>query len=157
MTLHYRKAGIRFLYPENWRITDEQLDSSPLSVSVQSPESGFWQLMVYDPHVEPRSLVEQVLTSMRAEYEGVESAVIHDQFADVESLGYDMCFYCLDFLVNARALATRALGKTLLILWQAEDREFDRLEPVFRAITLSLLNRRLGSARRVAGGGEREE
>ena len=98
--------------------------------------------MIYESPMEPRSLLDQVLTSMQAEYEGVESAVIHDQFADVESLGYDMCFYCLDFLVNARALAAQARGKTILILWQAEDREFDRLEPVFRAMTISLLGRR---------------
>ena len=157
MTVHYQKSGIRFLYPENWQITDEQLDASPLSVSVQSPDSAFWQLMIYESPMEPRSLLDQVLTSMQAEYEGVESAVIHDQFADVESLGYDMCFYCLDFLVNARALAAQARGKTILVLWQAEDREFDRLEPVFRAMTISLLGRRSESAPQPNGDDEHDK
>lgn len=139
MTACYEKSGIRFLYPENWQITDEQLLDSPLSVSVQSPDSGFWSLMVYDPGTEPSKLVEQVLQSMRGEYDGVESSLAFEQFEDVESMGYDMCFYCLDFIVNAKALAARARGKTLLIMWQAEDREYERLEPVFRAITTSLL------------------
>jgi hypothetical protein len=79
---------------------------------------------------------------MREEYEGLETLEVSERLAGVDSSGCDMCFYCLDFLVNARVLATRALGKTLLILWQAEDREFDQLEPVFRAITISLLQSR---------------
>jgi hypothetical protein len=139
MTCCYDKSGIRFLYPANWQISDEEVDGNGLSVSVQSPDSAFWSLTVYDPGTEPRTLVEAVLTSMRGEYEEVEASVIHERFADSEWLGYEMCFYCLDFLVNSKVMATRAIGKTLLIIWQAEDREFDQLEPVFRAITLSLL------------------
>ena len=139
MTACYERSGIRFLYPENWEITEEQLLDDPKSVTVQSPASGFWSLMVYDLETEPQTLVEQVLESMRGEYEGLECSVIRDRFADVDSLGYEMCFYCLDFIVDARALAARARGKTLLLIWQAEDREFEQLEPVFRAMTISLL------------------
>lgn len=139
MTACYEKSGIRFLYPESWEITDEQLFDDPRSVSVQSPSSAFWSLMVYDLETEPQALVDQVLESMRGEYEELECSVVRDQFADVDSLGYEMCFYCLDFIVNARTFAVRARGRTLLFLWQAEDREFDQMEPVFRAMTVSLL------------------
>ena len=112
--------------------------------------------MVYESPMEPRSLLDQVLTSMQAEYEGVESAVIHDQFADVESLGYDMCFYCLDFS-STLVPSHPGTGKTILILWQAEDREFDRLEPVFRAMTISLLGRRSESTPQPNGDDEHDE
>jgi hypothetical protein len=139
MTACYEKLGIRFLYPENWKVADEQFDESPHSVSVESPDSGFWSLLVYDEEIDPRALLEQVLESMCEEYEGVESSLVSEQFDDVESLGYDMYFCCLDFIVNSRALAFRAGGKTLLMMWQAEDREFEQLEPVFRAITISLI------------------
>jgi hypothetical protein len=51
-----------------------------------------------------------------------------------------MFFYCLDFLISARAFAMKAgTGQVLLMLWQAEDRDFTNYEPVFRAITISLL------------------
>jgi hypothetical protein len=139
MTACYERSGIRFLYPENWRVTDEQLNDSPLSVSVESPDTGFWTLMVYDAGIDPDALIAQVLESMEDEYEGVESSAIVDRFDDVESTGCDMLFYCLDLVVNSRAFSARARGKTLLILWQAEDREFEELEPVFRAITTSVL------------------
>jgi hypothetical protein len=140
MTACYDKSGIRFLYPENWQITDEEVSRDGFSLSVQSPESAFWSLNVYESERDPGSLVDAVLKSMEGEYEGIESSALKERFGEIESLGYDMCFYCLDFVVDSRVLAARALGRTVLILWQAEDREFDRLEPVFRAMTLSLLN-----------------
>jgi hypothetical protein len=140
MTACYDRSGIRFLYPENWQITDEEISRDGFSLSVQSPESAFWSLNVYEAERDPGSLVDAVLKSMEGEYEGMESSAITERFGEIESLGYDMCFYCLDFVVDSRVMAGRALGRTLLILWQAEDREFDRLEPVFRAMTLSLLN-----------------
>lgn len=138
MAACYENAGIRFLYPENWTITEDEVPSCRLSVSVQSPESGFWSLAVYGGRVNPRDLVEQVLESMCREYEGVECTRVVERFGDVRPAGYEMCFYCLDFIVNSRAIAARARGKTLLIMWQAEDREYQQLEPVFRAITSSL-------------------
>lgn len=140
MTACFDKSGIRFLYPENWHITDEEFSRDGFSLSVQSPESGFWSLNVYEPERDPDSLAEAVLKSMTGEYEGIESSAWAERFGEIESRGYDMCFYCLDFVVDSRVMAARALGRTVLILWQAEDREFERLEPVFRAMTLSLLN-----------------
>ena len=72
--------------------------------------------------------------------ESLESTAISEQFDDTEVLGYEMFFYCFDFLVCARALSVRADdGKVYLILWQAEDRDFSQVESVFRAITTSLL------------------
>ena len=139
MTATFDRAGLRFLYPENWTVSDEQLSSTPQSLTVESPGSGFWVLMVYDREFDPEQLVEQVVESMREEYEGLETALAANQFGEVQVGGCDMMFYCLDFVVHSRVLALRALGRTLLTMWQAEDREFESLEPVFLAITKSLL------------------
>ena len=37
MTATYDRGGISFMYPENWSVMDEQLDTFPRSVSVQAP------------------------------------------------------------------------------------------------------------------------
>ena len=58
-----------------------------------------------------------------------------------------MYFCCLDFVVRARVLATRVAVQTFVLEWQAEDREFESLEPVFRAISTSLFSN-LGQALR---------
>ena len=139
MTACYDKAGLRFLYPETWKVTEEQITEMPLSLTVESPGGGFWVIMIYDADVEPAVLVEQVVDSMRDEYEGVETTPVERPFGDSMGTGFDMFFYCLDFVVHARVLAVRGLGKTMLTMWQAEDREFESLEPVFLAMTTSLL------------------
>ena len=132
--------GLRFQYPENWSITDESSDDWPKSVSVQSPGSGFWSVMQYDLGTDHVALLDETLQEMRTQYEDLETSVISEVFDEQDVLGYEMFFYCLDFLVCARALTVRADdGKVYLILWQAEDREYAQVEAVFRAITTSLL------------------
>ena len=144
MTAVYEKSDVRFMYPENWEITDEERVEWPRSVSLQSPGGGFWQLMIYEPDSEPAELTEQVVEAMSKEYESLEAAPHTERFADIEAAGYDMFFYCLDLVINSRAVAMRTGRWTLLLVWQAEDREFEQLEPVFRAITHSLLEGELG-------------
>ena len=50
-----------------------------------------------------------------------------------------MNFYCLDFLVTSQVRALRHGHAVYLLTYQAEDREFDQLADVFRAITASML------------------
>ena len=67
-------------------------------------------------------------------------------FSDVaEAVGYDMDFCCLDFIITSRTRSFRLGNWTLLMLCQAENREFEQLEDVFHAITLSLFNRPNGA------------
>ena len=140
MTAHYTNLGVEFLYPENWEIIEEDAVSWPRTVSLQSPDGGFWALMIYRGGDKgPVDLMEEVLSTMQQEYEELESSKVCEQFNHVHMNGYDMCFYCLDFVVSARALGVCLGDQTLLTIWQAEDREFGRLEQVFRAITTSLL------------------
>src|SRR5688572_3072390 len=120
MTATFNKAGIRFQYPENWEIIDENVAERPRTVSLQSPGGGFWSLMVYDPGVEANTLLRETLDQMRTEYENLESSVTFEQFDELEATGYEMFFYCLDFLVCARALAVKIPdGQIMLLLWQA--------------------------------------
>jgi hypothetical protein len=48
-------------------------------------------------------------------------------------------FYCLDFLIRVRLQAIASPLFQSVIWFQAEDREFDKLELVFKAISQSLL------------------
>lgn len=43
----YEAHGLRFLYPENWQL-DEQLGDAVLSISVQSPDTAFWMISLYE-------------------------------------------------------------------------------------------------------------
>lgn len=139
MTATYDRDGVCFQYPENWSLSEEPSGRDRLSVSVTSGSGAFWSVTVYEPSFSARKLCHQALSAMRDEYEEVEVDSISEQIADESTMGYDLQFYCLDFLVRCRVLSLTTLGKTILLTWQAEDRDFDSLKPVFYAITTSLL------------------
>jgi hypothetical protein len=137
----YDKLGVRFLYPENWRVADEELDEWPRSVSVQSPGSGFWSLHVYQAPVDPATIAAEVLQTMKEEYSGLEAIEVTERIGDAEAVGHDMDFCCLDFIVTSHTRSFRLGDLTFLMLCQAENREFEQLAEVFLAMTLSLLGK----------------
>ena len=136
----YDNFGVRFQYPGNWKIADEQPNEWPRTVSVQSPTGGFWMLHVYQDQLDTTELIDEVMRTMGQEYEDLESHEATKCFGDVQAEGYDMNFYCLDMLVAAQARAFAVGDRTYLLLCQAEDQEFDRVAPIFDALTTSLIN-----------------
>jgi hypothetical protein len=144
MTAVYDKFGVRFLYPENWQITDEEYGEWPHSIAVQSPGSGFWSLHVYLSTVDPAEVAAEVLQTMQEEYSELEAMPVTERIGVADAVGYDMDFCCLDFIITSRTRSFRVGNWTFLMLCQAENREFEQLEDLFSAMTLSLLNDKNG-------------
>lgn len=141
MAAQFDRLGVRFLYPENWVISEEQADSNPRIVSLESPEGALWTLSLHPDRGDPSVLTKKVLETLQAEEEYVDFDIepVRQRLADFEAEGYDLQFFCRHQVVSARIRGLNCGDFTLLILCQSEDREFERLEPVFRAITHSLL------------------
>jgi hypothetical protein len=136
----YEKFGIRVLYPENWTVQDEQLEDWPRSVSIQSPHGAYWELQVYPSRINPARLTKQALTAMEQVYEDVEKEAVTEELWKVTATGYDLHFFCLDFLVTSCIRSFHTGSRTCLLTCQAESREYDRLQAVFSAMTKSLLD-----------------
>lgn len=141
MPAQYNRAGIQFEYPENWQLTDDQFADSAHYVSLESPGGGYWSLQVFPRWVDPEAASDEVRKTLLEEYESLESVEAKEQIDDIEATGYDMHFYCLDFVVACKTRSFYAGGKTFVVVYQAEDRDFDQLEPVFQAMMISLLRR----------------
>ena len=77
--------------------------------------------------------------TLENEYEDLEQQAIDVKLNSEIVSGLELQFYCLDFLVRSRLLGVHIGDRGVLLTWQAEDREFDKMEPVFRAISFSLL------------------
>lgn len=135
----YDKFGVKFLYPENWQVEDEQASYSPYEVSLQCPGGGFWTLRVYTRPQEPPELLNEVLDGMKAEYEELESEAFSEWVEGTQIQGHEMNFYYLDLVVTAKTYCFSTPSRTFLVHAQAESREFAEAEPVFQAITLSLI------------------
>jgi hypothetical protein len=135
----YQQNGIELLYPDNWKVVDEQPRSDPPAVTLQSPGTGYWNLTIYPDSQEPEDLTAETVNAMRAEYDPIEVEPVECSFGKQLAGGYQMEFYCLDFIVKARTIALRTTSQTLLFVHQAEDREFKELEPIFAALVVSVL------------------
>lgn len=138
MSATFDNLGIRFLYPENWRLRQQQSGDIPCEISVETPDSGFWSVYVYRDSADPEQLAAKTVETMQSEYEDLEYEAIVEPVDDLEAAGYEMHFYCLDFLITARVLGFRCGGYTFLVMYQAESREFDAQQRVFQAVTVSL-------------------
>jgi hypothetical protein len=135
----FDKLGIRFLYPENWTLDEQEAMAGENAVTIYSPEGAFWSVMLHPRAVDPHELTLAALDAMKAEFTDFEAEPAHETIEGIELAGFDMNFYCLDLTNTALVRGCRLSDATCVILYQAEDRDFATIEPVFRAITISLL------------------
>jgi hypothetical protein len=135
----YENLGVRFLYPENWSITDEDDEEWPRSVTLQSQETGFWSLHVYPPNQELKPIVKELIAAIQAEFTDIEVLPAKETVGETPTTGVDLAFFYLDLLVEAKIRCLKTPSATLVWLYQAESREFESIEPVFQAIAVSML------------------
>ena len=135
----YQKLGIHFQYPDNWTLDEQEALEGNGAVSVYSPEGGFWSVAVHPSTADLPKLLSAAVSAMREVYEQLDSEAVEETIAGQELSGYDMNFYCLDLTNTATVRGLRTGQRTLVIFCQPEDREYERIEPIFRAMSTSLL------------------
>lgn len=135
----FEKFGVRFLYPENWSLLDLEVEDWPRSVTLQSPDTGFWTLHVYPPGQDTRPLVEELTRGISQEFGELEVLPATEILGDTKTEGVDIAFFWLDLLVEAKIRHIHSPSATLIWHYQAESREFEKIEPVFHAIAVSML------------------
>jgi hypothetical protein len=136
----YDKMDIRFLYPDNWTLDEEEAVQGNRSVSVLSPGGAFWSIVLHPARVDPKELAVTALAALKAEYSEWEAEPASEVIGEHTISGYDMNFFYLDLTSTAVIRTFRTATATCLVLCQAEDGEYEKLAPVFRAITTSLLS-----------------
>jgi len=141
MAAVFDKLGIRFQFPENWTLDESEALSGDQAVTVYSPGGAFWSVFIRPVELAPQKLAEAALKSMRDQYDELDAESVTESVAGTELVGYDMNFYCLDLTNTAQVRAFRTPDASYVLLCQADDREYDETEPVFRAMTMSLLRR----------------
>lgn len=139
MPAKYEKMGIAFQYPENWTLDEEDAVAGTPSVTVYSPGGGFWTVALHPRSADPARLAQAAVTAMKEEYEGLETQAAQETMKDHELQGFDLNFFYLDLINTARIRTVRLPHATYSVFCQAEDREFERVERVFAAMTASLL------------------
>jgi hypothetical protein len=108
---------------------------------VETPDgNAFWSLHVYEADSDPDELLKETVSNLNQTYPDVEISSYAGDFPDLPVSALETVFYCLDFLVRVRLQVVSVDDYQMLFWFQAEDRDFDRLELVFKAISVSLLS-----------------
>ena len=135
----FDKLGIAFQYPENWALDVDDAQPGAIAVTVTSPSGAFWSATMHPRDTNPRELADIVLAAMRQEYQGLEFEPFRETVLGLPVVGYELNFFYVDLVGTAQVRAVEMPWTTFAIHCQAEDREFAEIEPVFQAMTLSLL------------------
>ena len=132
------------MYPENWTVTEDTDNGRVVSFTLESPASAFMTVTEYPWTVTPQEAIDEACEVMRSEYDEVEfletqsDLKIDDQPLDA-CVSCDAYFYYLDLMVVSRMIGFVLDQRTFMIQIQSEDRDFETLEMVFKAILISML------------------
>jgi hypothetical protein len=152
VTRVHQIRGIECTYPENWQLSEDRENDRLVSFTLQSPNTAFMSVYVSRDQGRATELIEEMTEMLSAEYEEVESASIDPESLNMGTLNLgkladdlivvDLNFYYLDLLVTTRLIAFSQADRTVLVQCQAEDREFETLEMVFKAMLISMLQKK---------------
>jgi hypothetical protein len=140
MPAKFQKLGISFQYPDNWTLDEEDALAGRSSVTVYSPGGAFWSVTVHPRSADPAQLTRAAVDVMKQEYKELDAEQTREILAGWELTGYDLNFFYLDLTNTAQIRCLRADRATYTVFCQAEDREYDEIQAVFRAITTSLVS-----------------
>ena len=112
---------------------------------MQSPETGFWSLHVYPARHKTQAAIDELVAAIQDEFGEVEVLQATETFGESDTTGVDLAFFYLDLLVEAKIRCIKTPSATLIWLYQAESREFEKSEPVFQAMAVSMLRETVAS------------
>jgi hypothetical protein len=133
----FEDEGIRFRYPENWRLEREDTDTG-WTVVVQSPATAFAMISLNDESPSVENMAETALAAMREDYPDLEADSCVDSLAGRPAVGHDIRFFSLDLTNTCWIRSFYCSRGTMVVMCQVNDLELETNEPVLRAICASL-------------------
>jgi hypothetical protein len=133
----FEDEGIRFRYPENWRLEREDTDTG-WTVVVQSPDTAYAMISLNDESPSVETTAEAALATMREEYPDLDADSCVDSIAGRPAVGHDIRFFSLDLTNTCWIRSFYCSRGTIVVLCQVNDLELETNEPVLRAICASL-------------------
>lgn len=137
MPAEFHESGIRFQYPENWKLQRDDIDSGWI-VELQSPDTAFLMICLRADRPKREELLEESLSDLRDDYPELEADAVSDTIAGFDALGHDVSFFSSDFTNSCVMRSFQCKAGTVLVLWQVTDVDAERIELVFQAIVASL-------------------
>ena len=141
----YDYGGVKFNYPDDWELSEDEDDAGQASIHVQSPATAFWSLNLAAGRNEPAPLFEAIAEALESEHGPVDriSPEITDPLGGQPAAAetFEFVVHELPAVAEARvATFTNTTGpdRTALVLWQYADAESDEVEVLLERMTASL-------------------
>lgn len=140
MTATYQQENLKFLYPENWTLSDDPKEPLPRAITLESPGGHItWSVHLYPTDADMDQVLDETLETLRENYEDLEVSTETLDFSLFEGKAFGALFFCLDFLVRIKLQIYQTPNYSVLLWYQCEDRDYDAQQMVFEAISLTLL------------------
>lgn len=133
----YQSHGVRFEYPDDWEIIEQQ-DAQEVAITVQSPETSFWLLTVFFDRPDPEKIAEAALDAFRQEYEDLDIYESDDNICDEDAVAWDLEFRAMEVYNSAWVRTFQTDQFSALVLYQANDLELEDTADTMRGMTRSL-------------------
>jgi len=89
MTAVFEKRDLKFMYPENWSLTEDiGQQELPWQVTLESPKGALFSISVFPSGVDAKSLIDNTTGALREQYEDVEINEVSEPFHGYDSAGY---------------------------------------------------------------------
>ena len=140
MPANHLWKGRKLLYPENWSLQEDDD-----TLNIESPSGSF---MTISSTEDIEQAFQRAKATMESEYEEVETEVINRVVGETLLEGVTQRFVYLDLIVTSHLFRLEVEEEEvapLLVQIQGEDRDLDKLQPVFDAILASLAQGNLPS------------
>ncbi|HEV3202857.1 MAG TPA: hypothetical protein VGY77_00670, partial [Gemmataceae bacterium] len=95
MVGEFEDGGIRFRYPENWRLERED-NQDGWTVTLQSPGTAFMTVTLDEEMPSTEEMAATALAAMKEVYPDLEADDCVDSLAGQPAVGHDMRFFSLD-------------------------------------------------------------
>ena len=134
----YEAHGVRFEFPGYWELTEQQ-DDDQLAITVSSPDTSFWSLVLFPDCPGPEHVLESAVTAFHEEYQELDRYAAEGTVGDHEGIGCDLDFVCFELINSAVIRVCRTDRFTAMVLYQGLDIELEETRPLLEAISDSLV------------------
>jgi hypothetical protein len=133
----YVGHGVRFRYPDDWDLSEQQTVNE-VTVTVSSRETSFWSLTLFFDRPQPEQVLQTAMDALRDEYEDIDVYPVETALCRISNLSRDVEFVCFELINSAFLREYRTARFTALVLYQATDHELQETRSVLEGISNTL-------------------
>jgi hypothetical protein len=138
MQQQFQGLGIRFRYPDDWRLSEE-IGDDEVTITLNSPETAIWSATIMRHRPDPEEVLQSAIEVFRAEYDDFDIEQSQIRLANREVPAADIDFVCFEMTSSAHLRAFRTGQFTVLVLYQSTDADMQDHEDTLEAICDSLI------------------